>query len=155
MGYNNSPDTTYQLSSLTLAAVAEKTCGYIIIGLPHLPRTLSEQKFFRRFVSSIRTWVGSLTSRPANSEKSTGSEDRSGAELHSASKHQYRRMHDADGIPLTDIDRTHSSLSESAQRGAGPQSDYNDILRTTEIEVASSPTTNTIKPSHHTHPWEA
>ncbi|KAI1076150.1 hypothetical protein F5B20DRAFT_594234 [Whalleya microplaca] len=60
--YVTSDDSVYTVSSMTLAATAEMTCGFIVFGLPYAVKVFNSESVIFKLLTSFSSWVG-LTTR--------------------------------------------------------------------------------------------
>jgi hypothetical protein len=153
VGYVTSSDVAYQSSPLVLAATAETTCGFIVIGLPYVPRLFSGKNLFTRMAASVRSWITMGTRRAGDSEQRGASQEQS-ENQNSAGSRRYRKMDEADSLPLSTMTPTNASLDERAEHSPAPDAKGRGIRMTTDIEVETGVHAPEMKPSHQDLPWD-
>ncbi|KAI3319525.1 hypothetical protein HD806DRAFT_548088 [Xylariaceae sp. AK1471] len=124
--YSSAADVTYAVSPVVLWALAEMTCGFIVLGMPTAPKVLFETAMMSRIKSSFRSWTGSNVSESSNTGLSQTSKSTNTSKL-------YRKL-DEDGMPLRNLKSVESLESTDRIRDytARPK---NSIVRTTQLST--------------------
>ncbi|KAI0532707.1 hypothetical protein GGR58DRAFT_489199 [Xylaria digitata] len=125
--YSTTDDVTYAVSAVVLWALAEMTCGFIVLGMPTAPKVLFETRLISRIKSSFKSWTGSNQ----DESKYTGVSE---ASKSSKTANSYHKIND-NGVPLRNLKSL--DLSESTERlrdfVAKPE---NSIVRTTQLSTS-------------------
>ncbi|KAI8958015.1 hypothetical protein F5Y11DRAFT_55566 [Daldinia sp. FL1419] len=155
VAYYNSSDAAYRLSHLTLAVAGEMTCGYIVIGLPYVPRIIGHFGFMTKIMTSLLTWAHMDSWHSHNSGQTPRSDIENVHRTPPATERRYQMMVDTDGIPLENINDDGPSAMFFSRPATRPDERIqgSGILLTTNIVVDATPNTNRAKPLH-AHPWE-
>ncbi|GAP86941.1 putative integral membrane protein PTH11 [Rosellinia necatrix] len=124
--YSTSDDVTYAVSAVVLWALAEMTCGFIVLGMPTAPKVLLETGLINKIKSSFRSWSGS---RPGEL-KSTGLSD---TPKSSNTVQSYRKIDDR-GVPLQTLKSVDGSESTERLRDLATRPE-NSIIRTTHLST--------------------
>ncbi|KAI1349444.1 hypothetical protein F5Y01DRAFT_327351 [Xylaria sp. FL0043] len=124
--YSTTDDVTYAVSAVILWALAEMTCGFIVLGLPTAPKVLLEIQLLSRLQSSFRSWIGSKQDESKNTGLSQTSNSSNTAK-------SYRKISDK-VIHLKNMKSSDSSESTERLRDfvGGPK---NSIVRTTQLST--------------------
>lgn len=91
-----SPDATYNFASMGLWSVGEATCGYLVFGVPAIPK-LIQSVDLHKVRSSFRAWAG--TSLQWLRRPSQGGDYDSWRRSSRAHNMPYQQMHERDLIP--------------------------------------------------------
>ncbi|KAI0119751.1 hypothetical protein F4814DRAFT_413144 [Daldinia grandis] len=67
--YVRSSDKVYTVSSMTLAAAAEMTCGFIVFGLPYSVKVFNGEMLLFKLVSSLSSLMGLVTKRQTGTNR--------------------------------------------------------------------------------------
>ncbi|KAI0967186.1 hypothetical protein F4678DRAFT_254884 [Xylaria arbuscula] len=123
--YSTTDDVTYAVSAVILWALAEMTCGFIVLGMPTAPKVLHETRLVSRIQSSFKSWTRSKD----DESKKTGLSHTSKS---SSTSKSYQRIQDK--IPLRNMKSVDSSESTERLRDfiSRPQ---NSIVRTTQLST--------------------
>ncbi|KAI0442915.1 hypothetical protein F4803DRAFT_517274 [Xylaria telfairii] len=123
--YSTSPDVTYAVSAVILWALAEMTCGFIVLGMPTAPKVLIEMRLVSRIKSSFRSWTGTNQSDSKNTGLSQASKASSTAK-------SYQKIDDKE-IPLRNLKTLDSESTEQLREfTTRPE---NSIIRTTQVST--------------------
>ncbi|KAI1419417.1 hypothetical protein F5Y12DRAFT_778033 [Xylaria sp. FL1777] len=124
--YSTTDDVTYAVSAVVLWALAEMTCGFIVLGMPTAPKVLLETRLMSKIQSSLRSWTGSKQDEPKKAEQSQTSKS-------SNATNSYQKINEK-GILLRNMKSLDSSESTERLRDftAGPE---NVIVRTTQLST--------------------
>ncbi|KAI1187546.1 hypothetical protein F5B17DRAFT_453045 [Nemania serpens] len=145
--YSTAADVTYAVSPVVLWALAEMTCGFVVLGMPTAPKVLLELKFVSILKSSFRSWAGTT-----HETKKTG--------LSQASKStntlkSYQKIDDS-GMPLRNLKNLESESTERlSDFGRRPE---NTIIRTTQVSTTEDyDYARQVQYDQHRlqHPWSA
>ncbi|KAI0467675.1 hypothetical protein F4859DRAFT_493251 [Xylaria cf. heliscus] len=123
--YSTSPDVTYAVSAVILWALAEMTCGFIVLGMPTAPKVLLETRLVSRIKSSFRSWTGTNQSESKNIGLSQTSKA-------SSTTKSYQRINDK-GVPLRNIKSVDSESTEHLRDFINRPE--NSIVRTTQVST--------------------
>ncbi|KAI8953115.1 hypothetical protein F4801DRAFT_598480 [Xylaria longipes] len=123
--YSTAPDVTYAVSAVILWALAEMTCGFIVLGMPTAPKVLLETRLVSRIKSSFRSWTGTNQFESMKTGLSQTSKASSTAK-------SYRKINDKD-VPLQNLKSLDSeSIEHLRDFIARPK---NSIVRTTQVST--------------------
>ncbi|KAI8626579.1 hypothetical protein F5Y19DRAFT_220767 [Xylariaceae sp. FL1651] len=147
--YSTADDVIYTVSSVILWALAEMTCGFIVLGMPTAPKVLLETGLVKRIKSSFNSWTGT-------SSKDTKSLGLSQTSKSSNTTKSYRKIDD-NGVPLRSLKSADSSESTENLRDytARPK---NSIVRTTQLTTTEDyEYDNHVQHEQHQrqHPWHS
>ncbi|KAH8160187.1 hypothetical protein CIB48_g8066 [Xylaria polymorpha] len=123
--YSTSPDVTYAVSAVILWALAEMTCGFIVLGMPTAPKVLIETRLVSRIKSSFRSWTGTNQSDSKNTGLSQASKASSTAK-------SYQKIDDKE-IPLRNLKTLDSESTEQLREFTTRPG--NSIIRTTQVST--------------------
>ncbi|TRX93590.1 hypothetical protein FHL15_005562 [Xylaria flabelliformis] len=123
--YSTSLDVTYAVSAVILWALAEMTCGFIVLGMPTAPKVLLETRLVSRIKSSFRSWTGTNQSGSKNLSLSQTSKA-------SSTTKSYQKIYDKE-IPLQDIKNLDSESTEHLRNFKTRPA--NAIIRTTHLST--------------------
>ncbi|TGJ81387.1 hypothetical protein E0Z10_g7367 [Xylaria hypoxylon] len=125
--YSTTDDVTYAVSAVVLWALAEMTCGFIVLGMPTAPKVLLETRLISRIKASFKSRTGSNQ----NESNKTGL---SQASKPSNTGNLYHKIEDR-GVPLRNLKSLDSSESTERLRDFvnKPQ---NSIVRTTQLSTS-------------------
>ncbi|KAI1173242.1 hypothetical protein F4777DRAFT_458345 [Nemania sp. FL0916] len=124
--YSSAQDVTYAVSPVILWALAEMTCGFIVLGMPTAPKVLFETQFMSRIKSSFRSWTGTYQTETKNTGLSQSSKSTSTGKL-------YRKIDDK-GMPLHNLKSLDSSESREHLHDFTTRPE-NSIIRTTQVST--------------------
>lgn len=150
IGYQHSDDTTYALSSLTLAAIAEMTCGFLVFCMPSAPSAFKGTMVMTRLSTALRSWVHWTAKQSRQDETSTWPHDTLQTSGRNSS---YKRIGEDRG-PLTDI--AAGRPSDSAAMGQLEDGNaQTGIIRMTTFTVKDTYEENNAQrgQSNQQHPW--
>ncbi|KAI1128974.1 hypothetical protein F5Y10DRAFT_264589 [Nemania abortiva] len=123
--YTSSADVTYKVSAVILWALAEMTCGFIVLGMPTAPKVLFETQLMSKIKSSFRSWSGTNQTESKNSGLSQTSKSSNTAK-------SYRKIDDK-GMPLRNLKSLDSESTEHLRDVTiRPE---NSIVRTTQLST--------------------
>ncbi|KAI0412036.1 hypothetical protein F5X98DRAFT_30740 [Xylaria grammica] len=125
--YSTSDDVTYAVSAVVLWALAEMTCGFVVVGMPTAPKILLETRLISRIKSSFRSWTGSNQDESKNTGLSHTSKS-------SNTANSYRKISDR-GVPLRNLKSLDSSESTERLRDFVTKPE-NSIVRTTQVSTS-------------------
>ncbi|KAI8966136.1 hypothetical protein F5Y11DRAFT_310539 [Daldinia sp. FL1419] len=127
--YYTSDDTAYTLSSMSLWAIAEMTCMFLIFGGTVLPKIFTSSNLMSTLFAKVKTWYSSYISSTRNTTTPSlphgGSEDQ-----------KYRNVYlklDENSTPLTDLSAKAEPRSESQEELRNRSNMESGITRTTQI----------------------
>lgn len=124
--YSTSDDVTYAVSAVVLWALAEMTCGFIVIGMPTAPKVLFETRLMSKVKSSFKSWSGSAQSGSKNMGLSPASKS-------STTAQSYLKL-DGGGVPLQSLKSLDESDSTERLRDLTTRPS-NTIIRTTHLST--------------------
>ncbi|KAJ8132373.1 hypothetical protein O1611_g1251 [Lasiodiplodia mahajangana] len=123
--YTSAADVTYKVSAVVLWALAEMTCGFIVLGMPTAPKVLFETRLMSKIKSSFRSWTGTNQTE----SKGTGLSQTSKS---SSTTKSYRKIDDK-GMPLRNLKSLDSESTEHLRDIATRPE--NSIVRTTQLST--------------------
>lgn len=106
-----SDDKVYNVSSMTLAATAEMTCGFIVFGLPYAVKVFSGDVLLSKLLTSLGSLIGLVTGR--RSESNQDQARRQSQNVPGAKPSNEYLMLDDNGIPLARLPTSKDSTSVS------------------------------------------
>lgn len=129
MYYSTQADVLYCVSAVILWAFAEMTCGFLVIGIPIVPKFLFETGIITFVKTSMKSWTGKA-SASKNSSNSTASS-------HTLTKAPnpnslYRKI-DGEGVPLENLKMPTSESTEEL-RDSGNDAEA-AVVRTTRVST--------------------
>ncbi|KAI0875891.1 hypothetical protein GGS24DRAFT_453257 [Hypoxylon argillaceum] len=126
--YTSAADVTYKVSAVVLWALAEMTCGFIVLGMPTAPKVLLETQLMSKIKSSFRSWTGTNQ----NESKNTGLSHTSKSSKSSNTAKAYLKIDDK-GMPLRNLKSLDSESTEHLRDiTVRPE---NSIVRTTQLST--------------------
>jgi hypothetical protein len=143
LDYHGTPtdsfDTSYQISSTYLWAIAECTCIFLVFSVPVLPKLFAEHSIWSRFATSIRTWASSSQAdRPAeNIWPSTHRQ----IQFHKREKDR-KCLFSEDGLLMTH--QSHIELAPlhevhvQERTGGFPRASHHGIVKTVDFTTSMS-----------------
>ncbi|KAJ2993263.1 hypothetical protein NUW58_g1895 [Xylaria curta] len=124
--YSTSDDVTYAVSAVILWALAEMTCGFIVLGMPTAPKVLLETRIISIIKTSLKSWTGTNKSEPGASGLSQTSKSSSTAK-------SYQKLGDK-SMPLRNLKSSDSSESTEHLRDPAKRPE-NSIVCTTQLST--------------------
>ncbi|OTB06973.1 hypothetical protein M426DRAFT_9052 [Hypoxylon sp. CI-4A] len=141
--WDRSRDMTYHFSSIALSAIAEITCGILILCVPSTPKALGGIKP-PEWVSSLNSWFTSSINRVRMSKGSSESMwSRRGASTPTSRAYEFLNEPDSDAIDLASLEAAKLPIQRPG------------ILKTTEIVSTESPgmASTSRTPDLRRQPW--
>ncbi|KAI1340367.1 hypothetical protein F5Y15DRAFT_56012 [Xylariaceae sp. FL0016] len=106
--YSTADDVIYSVASVILWALAEMTCGFIVIGMPTAPKILVETGLVTRLRASYKSWTGrSSSTAKTPSDLSKLSQTSKSTNPNSS----YHKLEEG-GVPLQNIKPSTSESTE-------------------------------------------
>ncbi|KAI1499233.1 hypothetical protein F5X99DRAFT_390707 [Biscogniauxia marginata] len=127
--YSTANDVIYSVSSVILWALAEMTCGFIVVGMPTAPKAFFETGIATRIKASLKSWTGKTNNTKSSSSLSNFSYTPKSPNPSSL----YQKL-DENGVPLRSL--KHSPPSESTEHlRECKQKPSAAIIRTTQVST--------------------
>ncbi|CAJ2512531.1 Uu.00g055460.m01.CDS01 [Anthostomella pinea] len=131
--YSNAADVTYTVASVILWALAEMTCGFIVIGMPTAPKIIYETGVVSKIRASLKSWTSRQSGSGKSSTKLSGLSSQTSSKSPNPSK-TYRKLDgNENATPLRSMKRSDTESTEHL-KDLVRQHDRS-IVRTTQLST--------------------
>ncbi|ORY58510.1 uncharacterized protein BCR38DRAFT_73957 [Pseudomassariella vexata] len=158
VSYSTANDAIYSVASVILWALAEMTCGFMVICLPTAPKLLVETGTLARLKAALRSWTSMRIGSGASSKKSHTNPGQSSSRVSMPKSPGpgtlYQKI-DEDGVPLAKLDRSGSASESTEGLREYPNRPVATIVRTTQFVTREDHVDDVggNDDFHRQHPW--